>query len=308
MLVSSETLDIIKNISFKLFRLEFYQMIEIGIGFIAAILWGIHDFLVRFIVKKVNIITALTYTNIFGALFLLFFFLFSTQGIPFEKKFIVFSIIYGLLFLSATYCLYRAFELGPVFVAAPIICSYPILSLFYASILTNSPALYQWILSIVVILGIFFTIYSKSENDKSSKLKISRTIIWSIGSAIFFSVSFQLGQHQIINSFEVVSNLLARVSSVVILGVLLFNKINVKLLKINYILILILMGIVDTLALLIMVYSGNFEEPEFSSVSASTFGLITILLVCFFYKEKLKRMQIFGIFLVFSSVAILSFG
>ena len=283
-------------------------MIEIGIGFLAAIFWGIHDFLVRFIVKKVNIITALVCTNVFGALFLLFFFFFSTHGISFEIKIIVFSIIYGLLFLSATYCLYKAFDLGPVFVAAPIICSYPILSLLYASILTNPPALYQWILSLVVIFGIFLTIYSKPEKNKSSKVKISMTFFWSIGAAIFFSLSFQLGQHQIINSFEVLSNLLARISSVMVLGMLLFNKIHVKLLKLNYILILILMGIADTLALLLMVYSGNFEEPEFSSVSASTFGLITILLVCFFYKEKLKRTQIFGIFLVFSSVAILSFG
>ena len=283
-------------------------MIEIGIGFLAAIFWGIHDFLVRFIVKKVNIVTALMCTNVFGALFLLFFFFFSTQGISFEIKIIGFSIIYGLLFLSATYCLYKAFDLGPVFVSAPIICSYPILSMFYASILSNPPTLYQWILSLVVILGIFLTIYSKPENNKSSKVKISRTIVWSIGAAIFFSLSFQLGQHQIINSFEVLSNLLARVSSVMVLGMLLFNKINVKLIKLNYILILILMGIADTLALLIMVYSGNFEEPEFSSVSASTFGLITILLVCFFYKEKLKKIQILGIFLVFSSVAILSFG
>ena len=283
-------------------------MVEIVIGFLAAIFWGIHDFLVRFIVKKVSIITALMCTNVFGALFLLFFFFFSTQGISFEIKIIGFSIIYGLLFLSATYCLYKAFDLGPVFVAAPIICSYPILSLLYASVLTNPPALYQWILSLVVIFGIFLTIYSKPENNKSSEVKISMTFFWSIGAAIFFSISFQLGQHQIINSLEVLSNLLARISSVMVLGVLLFNKINVKLLKLNYILILILMGIADTLALLLMVYSGNFEEPEFSSVSASTFGLITILLVCFFYKEKLSRIQILGIFLVFSSVAILSFG
>ena len=45
------------------------------------------------------------------------------------------------------------------------------------------------------------------------------------------------------------------------------------------------MGVVDTLALLIMVYSGNFNHPEFSSVSASTFGLITILLVCFLQRK-----------------------
>jgi len=86
-------------------------MVEIGIGFLAAILWGIHDFLVRFIVKKVSIITALMCTNVFGALFLLFFFFFSIQGISFEIKIIGFSIIYGLLFFSATYCLYKAFDL-----------------------------------------------------------------------------------------------------------------------------------------------------------------------------------------------------
>ena len=76
--------------------------------------------------------------------------------------------------------------------------------------------------------------------------------------------------------------------------------------KLNYKIILILMGVVDTLALLIMVYSGNFNHPEFSSVSASTFGLITILLVCFFYKEKLNFIQMLGISLVFSSIAILT--
>ena len=283
-------------------------MIEILIGFIAAICWGIHDFLVRFIVKKVNIITALTSTNIFGALFLLIFFFFFTQDISFEKKIIGISIIYGLLFLSATYCLYKAFDLGPVYVAAPIICSYPILSLFYATILSNAPAVHQWILSIFVILGIFLTVYSKAENQKSSRLKISETIFWSIGSAIFFSLSFQLGQNQSINSFEVLSNLLARISVVLVLGTLFFNKIIFKSLKLNYILILILMGIADTLALLMMVYSGNFDKPEFSSVSASTFGLITILLVCSFFKEKLNRIQIFGIILVFCSIATLSFG
>ena len=111
----------------------------------------------------------------------------------------------------------RLFYRSLMIVAAPIICSYPILSLFYASILSNSPALYQWILSTTVILGIFLTIYSRSENYKTFKFKISKTIFWSIGSAIFFSLSFQLGQHPIINSFEVLSNLFARVSSVIVL-------------------------------------------------------------------------------------------
>ena len=45
-------------------------MIEIAFGFVAAICWGLHDFLVRFIVKKVTIFSALLCTNLFGILFL----------------------------------------------------------------------------------------------------------------------------------------------------------------------------------------------------------------------------------------------
>tara|TARA_A100001011_G_C14195629_1_gene793336 strand:- start:101 stop:952 length:852 start_codon:yes stop_codon:yes gene_type:complete len=281
-------------------------MIEIAFGFVAAICWGLHDFLVRFIVKKVNIISALFYTNLIGILFLAVFFFLSEQNIILNVTFIFISIIYGILFFIATYGLYRAFDGGPVFVAAPIICSYPILSLIYAAILTTSPKPHQWLLSLIVVFGIFLTVYTKKENmDKVKTVKLE-TIYWSILSAIFFSLSFQLGQNQIINSNEIISNLIARTSSIMVLVFLFANHIKFKSIKPNYIIILILMGIVDTLALLIMVYSGNFNHPEFSSVSASTFGLITILLVCFFYKEKLNFIQISGISLVFSSIAILT--
>ena len=281
-------------------------MIEIAFGFVAAICWGLHDFLVRFIVKKVNIISALFYTNLIGILFLAVFFFLSEQNIILNVTFIFISIIYGILFFIATYGLYRAFDRGPVFVAAPIICSYPILSLIYTAILTTSPKPHQWLLSLIVVFGIFLTVYTKKENmDKVKTVKLE-TIYWSILSAIFFSLSFQLGQNQIINSNEIISNLIARTSSIMVLVFLFANHIKFESIKPNYIIILILMGIVDTLALLIMVYSGNFNHPEFSSVSASTFGLITILLVCFFYKEKLNFIQISGISLVFSSIAILT--
>ena len=270
-------------------------MIEITFGFVAAICWGLHDFLVRFIVKKVTIFSALLCTNLFGILFLAGSFFLTEQNFILSETFILISIIYGILFLIATYGLYMAFDRGPVYVAAPIICSYPILSLIYAAVLTTSPKPHQWLLSLIVVFGIFLTVYTKKENmDKVKTVKLE-TIYWSILSAVFFSLSFQLGQNQIINSNEIISNLIARTSSIMVIVFLFANHIKFKSIKLNYIIILILMGVVDTLALLIMVYSGNFNHPEFSSVSASTFGLITILLVCFFYKEKLNFIQMLGI-------------
>ena len=164
-------------------------MIEITFGFVAAICWGLHDFLVRFIVKKVTIFSALLCTNLFGILFLAGSFFLTEQNFIFSETFILISIIYGILFLIATYGLYMAFDRGPVYVAAPIICSYPILSLIYAAVLTTSPKPHQWLLSLIVVFGIFLTVYTKKENmDKVENCKIRNYLLVYFISSIFFII------------------------------------------------------------------------------------------------------------------------
>ncbi len=281
---------------------------EIVLGLVAALAWGLHDFFVRFIVKKVNIITALAFTNGVGILALLLILLFSSQNIMIEKRFLVISATYGVLFLGATYSLYKAFDHGPVSIAAPIIASYPLLSLLYAAISGVRPEALQWILSCLVVIGLALTVSSQMNQKSTSKSNITITICWSLLAALLFSISFLLGQNQTINGNEVSSNLMARLASATILFGFFSKKVRTTSLKLNQILIFVFMGFADTMALTIMVYSGNFSKPEFSSVSASTFGLITILLVCIFYKERLSKIQSFGILLVFASIAILSLG
>ena len=283
-------------------------MVEITLGLIAALAWGLHDFFVRFIVKKINIFTALIITNVVGILALTLFLVFSKKILVIEQSFLVISAVYGLLFLVATYSLYKAFDHGPVFIAAPIIGSYPLLSLLYASILGTSPEAYQWLLSGLVIVGLALTVSSQIIKNTSFKSDILPTVSWSVLSALLFSISFQLGQNQIINGQEVTSNLFARLTAATILFTFAFKKMHPLGLSFNQILILVFMGLADTIALTIMVYAGNYSRPEFSSVSASTFGLITVLLVCIFYKERLSKTQSVGIMLVFSSIAILSLG
>ena len=67
-------------------------MIEITFGFVAAICWGLHDFLVRFIVKKVTIFSALLCTNLFGILFLAGSFFLTEQNFILSETFILISI------------------------------------------------------------------------------------------------------------------------------------------------------------------------------------------------------------------------
>jgi len=281
-------------------------MVEITLGLIAALAWGLHDFFVRFIVKKVNIFTALIITNVVGILALSVVLVFSKKTLVVEQPFLLISAIYGLLFLAATYSLYKAFDQGPVFIAAPIIGSYPLLSLLYAAMIGTSPEAYQWLLSALVIVGLALTVSSQITKNTSFKSHILPTVGWSLLAALLFSVSFQLGQNQIINGQEVLSNLFARLAAATTLFTFAFKKMRPLGLSFNQILVLVFMGLADTIALTIMVYAGNYSRPEFSSVSASTFGLITILLVCIIYKERLSKTQSAGIMLVFSSIAILS--
>ena len=230
----------------------------------------------------------------------------SKKTLVVEQPFLLISAIYGLLFLAATYSLYKAFDQGPVFIAAPIIGSYPLLSLLYAAMIGTSPEAYQWLLSALVIVGLALTVSSQITKNTTFKSHILPTVGWSLLAALLFSVSFQLGQNQIINGQEVLSNLFARLAAATTLFTFAFKKMRPLGLSFNQILVLVFMGLADTIALTIMVYAGNYSRPEFSSVSASTFGLITILLVCIIYKERLSKAQSVGIMLVFSSIAILS--
>ena len=64
-------------------------MVEITLGLIAALAWGLHDFFVRFIVKKVNIFTALIITNVVDIVALSVVLIFSKKILTSGKKKII---------------------------------------------------------------------------------------------------------------------------------------------------------------------------------------------------------------------------
>lgn len=83
-----------------------------------------------------------------------------------------------------------AFNSGPVFVAAPIICSYPILSLLYATMYGGGPTSYQLLLSSLVILGLSLTLTPQFGANLKFESNIVTTIFWSLVSALFFQFHF----------------------------------------------------------------------------------------------------------------------
>ena len=68
---------------------------------------------------------------------------------------------------------------------------------------------------------------------------------------------------------------------------------------------LALMGLLDATALALVIYAGTQQLSVFTSVTASTFGLVTIVLAQVFLKELMTSKQWIGALLVFASVCIL---
>nr|WP_254695097.1 EamA family transporter [Leisingera sp. NJS201] len=71
--------------------------------------------------------------------------------------------------------------------------------------------------------------------------------------------------------------------------------------------LLCLMGALDAFALGLVIYSGSLPRPEFASVSASLFGLVTVVLAWLLLRESMNRAQWISVAVTFGGIACLGF-
>ena len=71
--------------------------------------------------------------------------------------------------------------------------------------------------------------------------------------------------------------------------------------------LLVLMGALDAVALGLVIYSGTLPRPEFAAVSASLFGLFTVVLAWLVLHESMNRAQWVSVAVTFGGIAYLGF-
>lgn len=62
------------------------------------------------------------------------------------------------------------------------------------------------------------------------------------------------------------------------------------------------MGLCDTVALASVLFAGNLPGGTFAMVTASLFGVITIILAWVFLKERLAPLQWVGLAVTFTAI------
>lgn len=279
-------------------------------GLIAALAWGVHDFSVRFVSRNNPLMTSLLSVLFFGTIFYAGFWSLSSPTIIITFEAAWLSVLAGLFFLAASVALYIAFHRGPVRLVAPIIASYPIMSLILANIAGTPSTSWQWLAVLIIVVGIIIVALSDQDSDTDSPSKgrapLLLTAFFAALSATGFAFTFAVGQHAASIADENMTIFITRLSALLALALFMGLRGWRLFPDRRLILLLAFMGLMDALALYCVLYAGILPDARFAAVVSSVFGLVTILLSWLFLKEKLSIWQWLGCAITFSGIAYLA--
>jgi drug/metabolite transporter (DMT)-like permease len=277
-------------------------LMSLTLGLIAALAWGIHDLCVRHVSQTTGIFASIVTVLAFGCLLVGPVSLFA-WGEEMGANALPLSLLSGVMFGLAAIAHYKAFSIGPVRLVATIIGTYPILSVAWAMITGTDVSILQWMAVGLVIAGVGYV--AGSGDQDASDASTGAAIFWSILAGAGFAITFAIGQAASAGGGEL--SLLAPTRIAALVTVLLLAIVG----RINWhpgttgLWILAIMGGLDAVALASVISSGGSANPEFASVGASTFGLITVVLAAIFLRERIYLPQWGAVAMVFTAIAYL---
>lgn len=280
-------------------------MSALALGLIAALCWGFHDICVRFLSQKTAISACIFTVILTGLLFHTGLTVATGTLQPMTALAVYFSMGAGVFFVIATFGLYYAFQRGPVRVVAPLIASYPILSVAWAALQGSNVSALQWLAVIAIVAGVSL-VAALSDTSDTKTPPLGATIGFAVLAAMGFAGTFALGQAAAALSHDMPSTLVTRLLAfALVVGIVFAFKQPIWPGK-HALPWLIAMGIADGIALMCVLSAGALQDAKYASVSSSLFGLLTIVLAWMFLKERMTAPQWAGCAVAFAGVGYLA--
>ena len=280
-------------------------MSALALGLVAAFCWGFHDICVRSLSQRVPLMASLLTVLIFGLMFHLVLMTVNDgfHAIPAQAS--GYAVLAGVLFLVASIGLYGAFQRGPVRLVAPIIASYPVLTVGWAAIRGVHVPLTDWaaVLAILVGVSVVAILSDESTGDVPPK---GRTIFYAAVGAIGFAGTFSLGQFATGLSDHWPVTLITRLTAIMVLVVLMLSLRLPVWPGRGALPVLALMGLADGLALVCVLAAGGLPNAQYATVASSVFGLLTIVMAWAFLRERMTATQWTGCAVAFAGIGYLA--
>jgi drug/metabolite transporter (DMT)-like permease len=281
------------------------------LGLIAALSWGVHDFLARFPSRAVGPVPTVFAVTLSGLVVLSAWLLIAGGGVKIVWSELWLVALTGIAFAAATLALFTALTLGPMSLVAPIAGSFPALAMLLAIVQGARPSLVQWLAIAAVMIGALIVSRSGAHYEQSGDLprgKLNTVLGLAFLASVGFAAALTAGQAAVPIFGEVETVWLARCFGLAAIGALYLWRERRTALPVSWLPLLGLMGCLDVVALGTITAAGNLPSPEFATVVSSAFGAVTVLLARIFLKESMAPAQLAGIMLIFGGVVVLAGG
>mgnify|MGYP003624825286 CR=1 FL=1 len=280
-------------------------MSAITLGLIAAFAWAFHDICVRRVSQKTPLMAALLTVLIVALTFQLGVMGVTDTFAPIAPKAVWIAVLSGALFLMASLGLYGAFQRGPVRLVAPIIASYPVLSVIWAVLRGAQISWFQWAAVLLIIVGVSL-VAALADHGREKAPSKGPTILLSIMAAVGFAGTFALGQYAAEISGFMPVTMVTRIVAIILLVA------GMAVLRLPFwpgrraVVVLFAMGIADGIALMSVLSASGLPDAQYAAVAASSFGLLTIVLAWAILGERMTRVQWLGCALAFAGIGYLA--
>ena len=124
------------------------------LGVIAALSWGVNDFLARFPARTVGSIPTVLGLTFAGFVFLSAWLFMSGEIVRISWPLLWLPAASGIFLVLATLSLFSALAIGPISLVAPIAGTYPALSMIFAVAQGTRPGIMQWLAIAAVMAGV----------------------------------------------------------------------------------------------------------------------------------------------------------
>lgn len=275
-------------------------MFGIILALVSALFWGSGDFSGGYATRKANPFQVLALSAISGMLVLGCAALISREALPSGAN-IAWSLLAGLSGAIGITALYTALARGNTATVAPVSAVLgAVLPVGFTFLAFGTPKILQLVGFGIAFAGIWLVSMSAPADGKKDKNSLWLAFLAGAGFGGYFIL---IGQVQ--DSGVFIPLLLARcIMLVVALLMLAVKRLPIQSPRSNP--VALLAGLLDSGGNVFFLLAKNLSRLDFAVILSSLYPAVTVLLAAVLLKEKVNRMQKFGIALCLAAIVLIS--
>ena len=281
-------------------------------GSLCALSFGVADFLASKSSRSIGARNALTGMLLVSTLALTVAFPFLASPTDLMHPGALIACLHGAAMSAALLLFFRAMELGPVSLAAPIVAAHPMFIVGFALAAGSRPSPLQLCAMVGIILALVVVGYGEGGtlNEPRSKWRATRraAIICAVSASVIYALAVVSAQHAVRWVDESAVLWLGRSFGLLFVLCSFAASRSRPALPRSWWPFFTAHGILDSAGLLFLLLGSIGELDEITAVVASTFTMITVGLAWHFHKESISVRRWISILVVLVCVAVLATG